>query len=103
MGNPIPCFISDSDEARLWDAADTAEAMRAKRVEDYADDLMFDCRNHAFAINSEYDMYDGDLLPNLMYEIANWTGCVIDSHVRMKQLYVLLSGELQKIAEREVE
>ena len=105
MNNPIPCFLADSDEARLLGAADTVSAMRAKTVEDYADNLMDDCKVLAMAelTNRDNDLYDGDLLPKLMTAIANWTGDIYDSHARMKQLHVLLAGEFQKIAEREVE
>lgn len=94
-----------TDDSRLWDQADTAEAMRAKQVEDYADSLIDECKTllGAEEINSENDLYDGLFLPKLMTEIANWTGNINDSHERMKRLHNLLAGEFQKIAEREVE
>ena len=74
----------------------------AKAVEDYADNLMADCKVLAMAelINRDGDLYDGDLLPRLMVEIANWTGSIESSHERMKAMHNLLANELQKIAER---
>lgn len=94
-----------TDDERLWDKADTVSAMRAKRVEDYADNIMDECKKYveAIYINSIHDLYDGDLLPMLMTEIANWTGRSDDAAERMRKLHNLLAGEFQKIAEREVE
>jgi len=76
----------------------------AKAVEDYADNLMADCKRFEIAdcINLENSLYDGDLLTDLMVEIANWTGLPESSHLRMKAMWNLLANELQKIAEREV-
>jgi len=75
----------------------------AKAVEDYTDNLMADCKRFEIAdcINLENSLYDGDLLPRLMVEIANWTGSIESSHERMKRLHNLLSNELHKVAERE--
>ena len=99
MNNPIPCW-TDSDENRL-PAADVEKALA---VEDYADDLMDDCKLLSMAIltNRDNDLYDGDFLPRLMVEVASWTGSTESSHQRMKAMHNLLADELQKIAEREV-
>lgn len=98
MNTRLPC-ITDSDEHRF--EPDNLDHARA--VEDYADELMADCKEvyKAELINSEHDIYDGDLLPRLMVEIANWTGSIESSHERMKAMHNLLANELQKIAERE--
>lgn len=98
MNHAMPC-ITDSDEFRL--EPDNLE--RSRSVEEYADNLMADCKVFAVAelTNRDNDMYDGDLLPRLMVEIANWTGSIESSHQRMKAMYVLLADELQKVAEKE--
>lgn len=98
MTYAMPC-ITDSDEFRF--EPDNLE--RSRSVEEYADNLMADCKVFAVAelTNRDNDMYDGDLLPRLMVEIANWTGSIESSHQRMKAMYVLLADELQKVAEKE--
>ena len=94
-----------TDDERLWDQADTVSTMRAKTVEDYADNLMDDCKVLAMAelTNRDNDIYDGETLPKMMCEIANWTGSSEDAVKRMKVLFNILADELQKIAEREVQ
>jgi len=96
MNNRMPC-ITDSDEFRY------PEEDRSRSVEDYADNLMSDCKDFKLAAltNRDGDLYDGDLLPRLMVEIANWTGSMESSHQRMKAMYNLLADELQKMAEKE--
>ena len=103
MNNIMPC-ITDSDDWR-FDAADTLAAARAVRVESEADWMLSECKSLDYCkrINSDYDLYGGDLLPLLMAEIASWTGRSDDANERMKNLHNLLADELQKIAESEVE
>lgn len=98
--NQMPCGLDDS---RLWDQADTADAARAKRVEDYADMLLSECLHLDLAsrINREFDLFDGDLLPELMVEIANWKGTTESSGEQMRKLHNLLANALHEIAERE--
>ncbi len=105
MNDRIHCFIADSDQARLLDAADTAESMRANMVEDYADNLMDECKTltRAEVINADNDLYDGFLLSQFMCMVANWNGRTNDAVDRIRGMHVLLANELQKIAEREVE
>ena len=97
MNDRMPCF-TDCDDNRL--PADNLD--RARAVEEYADNLMADCKNHAFAINSEFDLFDGDLLPSLMVEIANWNGSTVSAVSQMRAMHNLLADALQAIAEREV-
>lgn len=99
MNDRMPCGL---DDERIRFEPDNID--RARAVEDYADNLMAECKVLVFAavVNSENDLYDGDLLPRLLVEIANWTGLIESSHERMKAMHVLLANELQKIAEREV-
>ena len=96
-------MIDITDDERMWDRADTMDAMRAQRVEDVADNLMDECKRNASEINMDNDLYDGDLLPDLMTEIAKWTGSSADAVERMKALFNRLADEFGKIAEREVE
>lgn len=105
MNDRIPCFLSDSDDARLYDAAEASNEARQIRIEGEADWMLSECKdfNAADRINRDHDLYDGDLLPNLMTEIANWTGRSDDAAERMRKLHNLLADEFQKIAEREVE
>lgn len=95
----MPC---GTDDPRIRYEPDDLEYTKA--VEDYTDNLMDECKSYgrACAINSDNDIYDGILLPLLMAEIASWSGNVDESHERMKRMHVLLAGELQKIAEREI-
>lgn len=99
MNTRMPC-ITDSDEHRF----EPTNLDHARAVEDYADNLMDDCKilGRSMHINTENSIYDGYLLPSLMVEIANWTGSIESSHERMKAMHNLLADELQKIAEREV-
>lgn len=93
-----------TDDSRLWDHADTLDAARAQRVEDYADHLMEECKNAARAdqINRDSDMYDGDLLPFLMEAIACWSGRSDDATEQMRKLHNLLAEALHEVAEEEV-
>ena len=77
---------------------------RMNDIEDYADTIMDECKSfkRAASINSDYDLYDGDLLPKLMVEIAKWDGSSLNAAVQMKAMFNLLADEFQKIAEREV-
>lgn len=77
---------------------------RAGLVEDYADQLMADCKDLGVAmlINTGNDLYDGDLLPKLIHEIAKWDGSSFNAAIHMKAMFNLLADEFQKIAEREV-
>lgn len=97
MQTRMPCGLDDP-RIRL----EPSNLDHARAVEDYTDSLMVDCKNHAFALNSEFDLFDGDLLPSLMVEVANWDGSPESSHVRMKAMHNLLANALQKIAEQEV-
>ena len=94
-----------TDDERLWDRAEASNEARAVRIEGEADWMLSECKdfNAADRMNRDHDLYDGDLLPMLMVEIANWTGRSDDAAERMRKLHVLLAGEFQKIAEREVE
>ena len=105
MNNQIPCFLADSDEARLWDAAEASNEARQIRIEGEADWMLSECKdfNAAERINRGHDLSETDLLTDLMVEIANWTGRSDDAAERMRKLHYLLAGEFQKIAEREVE
>jgi hypothetical protein len=93
-----------TDDSRLWDEADTLDAARAQRVEDYADAILDCCKNAemAISVNFEHDLYDGDLLPKLMTEIANWTGRSDDAAEQMRKLHNLLAEALHEVAEGEV-
>jgi len=94
MNNLMPCF-TDSDENRF------PFIPRVIDVQDYADNLMDDCKRLSLArlTNQDGDLYDGDLLPLLMVEIASWTGK--DSDERMQKMRTLLADALYKMAERE--
>jgi hypothetical protein len=81
---------------------------RAKLVEEYADNLMAECKdfNAAERINRGHDLFDGDLLTDLMVEIAQWNGSQYygehNAAVQMRKLYNMLANALQTIAEKEV-
>jgi hypothetical protein len=87
----------------LCDQADTAEAARAQVVEDMADNLLAECitLEGAERINLEFDLFDGDLLPRLMVEIANWKGTTESSGEQMRKLFNIVAEQLHKIAEGE--
>lgn len=95
----MPCGL---DDPRIRFESDHMQQARA--VEAYADELMADCRvfANAEAINSDNDLYDGDLLPSLIVEIAKWDGSSLNAAEQMKAMFNLLANEFQKIAEREV-
>jgi len=101
MNQRIPCFMADSDEARLLD---TYDAMLGTRVENHTDYLLAECKSVEYAeqLNRDYDLYDGEFLSELMAEIAKWTGRSDDANDRMRKLHVLLANELRKVAESEV-
>ena len=98
-------LICGTDDSRLWDQADTADAARAQVVEDMADNLLAECVTVAGAdrINDEYSLYDGALLPLLVVEIANWKGTTESSGEQMRKLHNLLANALHEIAEGETE
>ena len=75
-----------------------------RAIESYADELMSDCRvlANADALNESESLYDGDLLPKLIVEIAKWDGSSLNASVQMKAMFNLLADEFQKIAAREV-
>jgi hypothetical protein len=91
------------DDPRQWEEPENMEYFRA--VESYADELMSDCRvfANAEAVNDDNDLYDGDLLPKLIVEIAKWDGSSLNAAVQMKAMFNLLADEFQKIATREFE
>ncbi|MHB1098342.1 MAG: hypothetical protein ACYCZR_02190 [Burkholderiales bacterium] len=99
MNHPIPCFLADSDQARLMD---TADAMYDKQVEDYTDYLLDECKSADYCqrLIIEYEMIEG--CSEIMAEIANWTGRSDDANERMKKLHVLLANALRDVAESEV-
>lgn len=74
----------------------------ARNVEDYADNLMDECKTLAKAqqLFIDYEMFD--VLPEIMSAIANWSGASADAPELAKKLHVLLANGLQKIAEYEV-
>lgn len=98
MNNAMPC-ITDSDEHRF-----SPVSPRAQAVEDYADNLLAECiwLDGARSINTKHDMFDGELLPRLMVEIANWNGSTVSAVSQMRALHNLLADALQSIAEKEV-
>ena len=90
--------------AELAPAWEPDHMQQARAIESYADELMSDCRvfANAEAINYHESLYDGDLLPKLIVEIAKWDGSSLNASVQMKAMFNLLADEFQKIAEREV-
>lgn len=100
MNNLMPCGLEE--ERCRFESSDIDHQARA--VESYADELMADCRvfHNAESINSAHDLYDGNLLPDLMVAIANWTGSTESAATQMRVLHNLLSDALQKVAEGEL-
>lgn len=98
MNDRMPCF-TDCDDNRL--PADNLD--RAKLVEDYADNLMTECLTLAGAdrINQANDLFDGDLLPQMMHAVACWQGSGASAISQMCTLHNLLADALQAIAEKE--
>lgn len=91
------------------DMIESSNPLRDQAVEDMADNLLDDCKQFAKAeaINAEHSLYDGELLPSLMVEIANWSGRSRDdrhdnANAQMVKLHNLLANALHEIAEREV-
>lgn len=75
---------------------------RERAIESFADDLMAQCTSlvRAREINTEYDLFDGDLLPQLMQGIACWNGTY---DIAVSQMIKnILRAALNEIAEREV-
>ena len=99
MNDRMIC-ITDSDEHRF----EPSNLDHARAVEDYADNLMAECVTLAGAIsvNRDHDIFDGDLLPQLMQCIARWKGSSLSAATHMHALNNLLANALQTIAEREV-
>lgn len=99
MNSRIPC-ITDSDEFRF----ESDDLQHSRAIEEYADTIMDECKtyNHAVSINSDNDLYDGELLPKLMNQIAKWDGSSVHAVIQMKAMFNILADEFQKIAEREV-
>lgn len=100
MQSHIPCGLEDG---RLWTPAETQADIHARQVEDRADSLVADCMTFdgAERINRDHDLYDGDLLPQLMVAVANWTGSTESAIRQMRKLHNLLADAMQKIAEAE--
>lgn len=100
MGHHIPCGL---DDRRLWTPPEHPANILARQVEDRADSMLADCitQEGADRINREHDLYDGDLLPQLMVEVANWTGSTESAIRQMRKLHNLLADAMQKIAEAE--
>jgi hypothetical protein len=69
---------------------------------------MDDCKRPSLArlTNQDGDLYDGDLLPMLMVEIAQWNNSSYhlynNAEMQMRKLRNLLADALYKMAEREV-
>lgn len=103
MNNSIPCFLADSDDARLLDAADTASAMYDTALEQHTDYLLEECKEAAYCerLIIEYEMIEG--CSAIMAEIANWSGRSDEANERMKRLHVLLAQALGEVAKEEVE
>jgi hypothetical protein len=99
----MPCGLED-DRVRF----EPDNLKRARAVEEHADKIMDECRklDNAEFFNTAYDLYDGDLLPQLMQAIANWSGSSIvgpcNSDEQMRALHNLLANALHDIAERGV-
>ena len=100
MTEKTPCFISDSEEARL---IETTYTMIEKQIEDHTDYLLDECKSAKYCekLIIQYEMLDG--CSAIMAEIANWTGRSDDANERMRNLHNLLSNALREIAEYEVE
>lgn len=100
MANVMPC---GKDDERLWDRY-SADHMAALAVEQKVDDMLSIAKYMATAswMNTEYDLYDGALLPSLMVEIANWDGSSESAGKQIRKLHNLLADAFQKVAEREV-
>ena len=98
MNNAMPC-ITDSDEHRF-----SPVSPRAQAVEDYADNLLAECVTlaGAVAVNNEFDLFDGMLLPQMMHAVACWQGSGASAISQMRALHNLLADALQSIAEKEV-
>lgn len=94
------------DDSRQWEdlAEESQTITRGRNVEAYTDELLSDCRvlANAQAVNSDNDLYDGDLLPKLITEICKWNGSSLNATIQMKAMFNLLANEFQAIAEREV-
>lgn len=84
MGHPIPCGL---DDRRLWIPPEHPADIHARQIEDKTDALVADCMTFAGSdrINQEHDLYDGDLLPQLMVAIANWTGSYESAAKQMRK------------------
>ncbi len=76
---------------------------REKLVEDRADELLAMCGSLHMAdeINTENDLYDGLLLPQMMQAVAMWEGSPESAAKQMRELHNLLANAMHKIAEGE--
>ncbi|MDE3023196.1 MAG: hypothetical protein KGI54_15330 [Pseudomonadota bacterium] len=103
MNDRISCFLTDSDDARLLDAADTASAMYDVALEQHTDYLLEECKQAAYCerLIMDYEMIEG--CAAIIAEIANWSGRSDEANERMKRLHVLLAQALGEVAKIEVE
>lgn len=96
-GNP------HEEHDRSFYARERAAATRDATLELQADSMMIDCldREDAEAINRDNDLYDGDLLTDMMVLVARAQGASMTATEAVAQMASLMRAEFRKIAARE--